>query len=377
MYPPLTSLVRLVPTRLSTALAKTATLESRLLRRFYAFTSSNKKPNVVFLNAGRLDYDQQLDFSRWYQLCNSVILNRSDAVTDDEMIHLVNNQQANIVICKEIAVSDQVVDNLPESVQLICEAGTGYNNWPIELCRSRGIPVCNIPTYSTQAVAHMAITYLMNFSVSMFEQQQMLLENDRRNFTGPFTLPLHEINGQTLGLIGGAGRIGTQVAQIAVALGMNVLITSRQGQLAPHHVLYQHPQVTCTSDVNWVLQQSDYVSLHTPLNDETRASFGRAQLELMKPTAFFINTSRGGVVNEQELVEVLREGRIAGAGLDVTTTEPPSPDSPLWDLPNVWLSPHTGWRRIETRQRLVDMTADNIQAYCEATCEADLINVVN
>ena len=97
----------------------------------------------------------------------------------------------------------------------------------------------------------------------------------------------------------------------------------------------------------------------------------------MKTTAFLINTSRGAICREEELIEGLKGGLIAGAGLDVTTTEPPPMDSELWDLPNAWLTPHTGWRRIETRQRLVDMTADSIEAYCKATKEEDMINIVN
>ena len=197
------------------------------------------------------------------------------------------------------------------------------------------------------------------------------------NFWHVGTCQLTEINGKCLGLVGGAGRIGTKVAEIALALGMQVIISSRRGALPVDHVLYGHANVTCTSDVDSLLRQADYVSLHTPLNDQTRGSFGRAQLEQMKPTAFLINTSRGAVCNENELIACLSEGRIAGAGLDVTTTEPPAPESPLWDLKNVWLSPHTGWRRIETRQRLVDMTADNMAAFCNAESEAEYLNVVN
>jgi glycerate dehydrogenase len=274
--------------------------------------------------------------------------------------------------------ADWISPNKPTTVKLLCEAGTGYNNLPIQQARSAGIPVCNIPTYSTEAVAHMAITYIINFSVSMFDQQRMLLQNDRSNFTGPFTLPLHEINNKTLGLVGGAGRIGTKVAEIGLALGMNVIISSRRGSLPSDHILNGNPRVQCTGSVDILLQQSDYVSLHTPLNDETRGTFGRAQISQMKRTAFLINTSRGAVCKENEVIECLQQGLIAGAGLDVTTTEPPSPDSPLWTLPNCWLSPHTGWRRLETRQRLVDMTAKNVESFCSAkSIPHDLINVVN
>jgi glycerate dehydrogenase len=181
----------------------------------------------------------------------------------------------------------------------------------------------------------------------------------------------------TIGIVGGAGRIGSQVAEICLALGMKVIISSRNEELPDGHTLKGHPRVICTSDVNYLLQNSDYVSIHTPLNDETRGSFGRAQMEQMKSTAFLINTSRGAVCNEDELIDCLERKMIKGAGLDVTESEPPLPTSKLWTLDNVWLSPHTGWRRIETRQRLVNMTADNIQAYCNAQSPADLVNVVN
>jgi len=228
-------------------------------------------------------------------------------------------------------------------------------------------------------VAHMAVTHMLNLSSSMIAQQQMLWNNDRSNFTGPFTLPLIENNGKTLGLIGGRGRIASKVADIALALGMNIIISSRAGKLPDDHRHAGNPRVKCVSSDNLdiLLKESDFVSIHCPLNDETRGSFGRTQLELMKPTAFLINTARGAICKETELIECLKEKVIAGAGLDVTTTEPPPMDSEIWNLENVYLTPHTGWRRIETRQRLVDMTADNIEAYIQSESEADMVNIVN
>lgn len=337
--------------------------------------NNNNKPKAIFLNASRLDYDNALD---WSVLESMVDLTRhqTDYVRDEaEMIDLVKDQE--IVITKEMQVPASTFNAFPDSVKLLCEAGTGFNNLPVKAARERNIPVCNIPTYSTHAVAHMAITYLMNFSVSMFEQQKMLWEGNRANFTGPFTLPLHELNGATMGLVGGAGRIGSQVAQVCLALGMNVIISSRKNELPDGHSLKGNSCVECTTDVDYLLRSSDYVSLHTPLNDETRGTFGKAQIEQMKPTAFLINTSRGAVCNEDELIDCLERKVIRAAGLDVTTLEPPVPESKLWKLDNVYLSPHTGWRRIETRQRLIDMTAQNIEAYCKAKTEAELINVVN
>ena len=340
-------------------------------------TPVKKKPKAVFLNASRLNYDGKLDFSEWHALVD-VTLHDADRV-DDPTAVLELVQGAEIVVTKEMVLPESTFALFPDTVRLLCEAGTGYNNLPVRAARARGVAVCNTPTYATEAVAHMAITYLMNFSVSMFQQQHMLRcqPQDRSNFTGPFTLPLHEINGQTLGLVGGAGRIGTAVAKIGLALGLRVIISSRGGVLPATHELFGDARVTCTSDVSSLLQQSDYVSLHLPLNADTVGSFGRAELEQMKSTAFLINTSRGAVCHEAELMECLRERCIAGAGLDVTATEPPAPDSLLWTLDNVYLSPHTGWRRLETRQRLVHMTADNLRAYCHASSAAEYMNVVN
>jgi glycerate dehydrogenase len=338
-------------------------------------TRALRRPVAVFLNASRLDYDRKLDFTRLESLCDFRRHDVDKVVDHDEILHQVKD--ANIVITKEMEVPRAVFDKFPSSVKLLCEAGTGYNNLPVVAARDKGVVVCNVPTYSTDAVAHMAITYLMNLSVSMFDQQRMLLRGDRSNFMGPFTLPLMEINGKTLGLVGGAGRIGSKVADIGLALGMDIIVSSRAGAFPAGHRHESNPRVTVVKDLEPLLKESDFVSIHCPLNDQTRGSFGRTQLEQMKPSAFLINTARGSICKEDELIACLKEGVIAGAGLDVTTTEPPPMDSEIWNLPNVWLSPHTGWRRMETRQRLVDMTADNVEAFCKAKSENDMLNVVN
>lgn len=340
-------------------------------------TTKSKKPVAIFLNCSRLDYDRQLDFSKLSQIVD-FHRNDQDYVTDPEqLVRLVTDVQAEIVITKEMQVPAECVEQFPDTVKLLCEAGTGYNNIPIPTAQARGMTVCNIPTYSTEAVAHMAITYMMNLSINMFEQQAMLQRGDRSNFTGPFTLPLMELSNKTLGLVGGSGLIGSKVADIALSLGMNVIISSRAGKLPDDHRLANHPRVKVVSTIDELLPHSDFVSLHTPLNDQTRGTFGKEQIVQMKSTAYLINTSRGAVCNENELIECLKDKVIAGAGLDVTTAEPPSMDSEIWSLPNVYLSPHIGWRRIETRQRLVDMTYDNILAYCQAKSSDDYINVVS
>jgi len=334
------------------------------------------KPVAIFLNASRLDYDNKLDFTRLESLTDFRRNNTDYVKNVDDILSLCKD--AEIVITKEMQVPLEALQKFPPSIKLLCEAGTGYNNIPVQQARDQEIRVCNVPTYSTDAVAHMAITYLMNLSISMFEQQRMLYSNDRSNFTGPFTLPLNELNDKTLGLIGGGGLIGSKVADIALQLGMKIIISSRAGKLPDNHRHGKNtPNVQIVQDIDELLTNSDYVSIHCPLNDETRGMFGRREISKMKSTAFLINTSRGAICNEPQLIECLKEGVIAGAGLDVTVGEPPEPDSELWTLPNVTLTPHIGWRRIETRQRLVDMTADNIEAYVNAKDESDLINVIN
>ena len=256
-------------------------------------------------------------------------------------------------------------------VKLLCEAGTGYNNIPIELARQNNIDVVNIPTYSNESVAHMVITYIMNIGAAMFDQARMLHNKDRRNFS-VFQHPIYEITNKTLGMIGGSGTIGTCVADVAIPLGMNIVISSRSGKLPSGHKYEKHPRVKVVS-FDDVFRLSDFVSINCPLNAETRHSIGQREIKLMKPTAFLINTARGAIINETELIECMKNRVIAGAGLDTQEVEPPADDSEIWNLDNVFLTPHIGWRRLETRQRLVDMTTDNIESYIKG----DLQNIVN
>merc|ERR1719410_437069 len=330
---------------------------------------SSKRPVTLFLNSGRLNYDNRINFTNLSSITN-LTLNNVDIVRSmDEMKHIISKAKPEIIITKEMELPKAVVKDFPTSVKLLCEAGTGYNNIPIVLAREKNIDVVNIPTYSTESVAHMVITYIMNFSAAMFDQAKMLFEKNHKNFY-VFQHPISEINGKTLGLIGGAGTIGTAVADVAIPLGMKIIISSRKERLPTGHKYENHPQVS-VKPLEVLLRESDYVSINTPLNNETRHSIGRKEIELMKPTAFLINTARGAIIKEKELIECMKENKIAGAGLDTQEVEPPSEDSELWTAPNIFLTPHIGWRRLETRQRLVDMTTENIESYIRG----ELINV--
>ncbi|MBS4960120.1 MAG: D-2-hydroxyacid dehydrogenase [Clostridiales bacterium] len=302
---------------------------------------------TVVLNAERMNYDHKLDLSI---LSDDVTI--YDSTPEDKILERVEGKT--IVVTKEMPVRGELLLQFPDSVKLICEAGTGYNNIDLEAAKAKGITVCNIPAYSTQRVAHTAIMLLLNLSSSMQIQQAMLTRKNRDNFTKCLQVTHVEVNGKTLGIIG-AGNIGREVAKIAVALGMKVLIFSRTARENTDSITY-----TTLEDV---LKNSDYVSLHCPLNQNTKHIINKETIALMKPTAFIINTARGALIDEPALIDALQSHAIAGAGLDVQETEPPAMENPLYDMENVILTPHMGWKGLETRQRLISILADNIHAY--------------
>jgi len=302
---------------------------------------------TIVLNAAKMNFDGNLDFS---------VLSR-DVVTYDETSPeqlLDRIQDAGILVTKEMPVSGDLIRRFPGSVRLICEAGTGYNNLDLEAARERGITVCNIPAYSTQRVAHTAIMMILNLSSSMQIQLAMLAKGCHDNFTKNLQTPHVEVNGKTLGIVG-AGNIGREVIKIAKALDMNILVYTRTPKEDSDGIRY--------TDLHTMLKNSDYVSLHCPLTPQTRHIINRETLSMMKSSAFLINTSRGALVDESALIAALQSGTIAGAGLDVQETDPPAESNPLYTMSNVILTPHMGWKGLETRQRLLSILKDNIRGY--------------
>ncbi|KAK3284048.1 hypothetical protein CYMTET_8281 [Cymbomonas tetramitiformis] len=325
-----------------------------------------KKSKVVVLNCARINFDNQLDFSKLSAVAEVTQYDDSSP-SPEEIIRRVSGQD--VVITKELALPTELVASFPPSVSIICEAGTGYNNIDIATARVKGIAVCNVPAYSSDAVAHLVITFVLSFSCSLVAQQRMLASGRRDNFTKHLQHPHFELGGKTLGLIGGSGNIGSKVASIALALGLRVIVSSRK---QPSEADMQ-PGVQVTTSVEELLQCSDFVSIHCPLNEATKNLIDAAALRKMKPTAFIINTARGPIINEADLIVALNEGVIAGAGLDVQTVEPPPSESPLYSMESVVLTPHIGWKRLETRQRLIDAVADNIDSFLKGIP----VNVVN
>ena len=312
---------------------------------------------VVVVNASKMNYDHALDFS---------VLSSDVQVYDDstnaELIERI--QGARVVVTKELPVGADLLSQFPDTVKLIVEAGTGYNNIDLNAAKERGITVCNIPAYSTERVAHTVIMMILNFASTMQKQIGMLAKGDRSNFTKYLQVSHTEVNGKTLGVVG-AGHIGMEVIKVAKALGMNVLVHTRTPKADGDGIRYV--------SLDELLENSDYITLHCPLNDQTKYMINKEAISKMKTSAVIVNTGRGPLINEADLCEALATKRIAGAGLDVQEVEPPAEDSPLYTLDNVIITPHMGWKGLETRQRLVGIIRDNVQAFFKG----EPINVVS
>ena len=312
---------------------------------------------VVVVNASKMNYDHALDFS----VLSSDVQVYDDS-TNEELIERI--QGARVVVTKELPVGADLLSQFPESVKLIVEAGTGYNNIDLNAAKERGITVCNIPAYSTERVAHTVIMMILNFASTMQKQIGMLAKGDRSNFTKYLQVSHTEVNGKTLGVIG-AGHIGMEVIKVAKALGMNILVHTRTPKADGDGIRYV--------SLAELLENSDYITLHCPLNDQTKYIINKETIGKMKSSAVIVNTGRGPLINEADLCEALAAKRIAGAGLDVQEVEPPAEDSPLYTLDNVIITPHMGWKGLETRQRLVGIIRDNVQAFFKG----EPINVVS
>ena len=312
---------------------------------------------VVVVNASKMNYDHALDFS----VLSSDVQVYDDS-TNEELIERI--QGARVVVTKELPAGADLLSQFPDTVKLIVEAGTGYNNIDLNAAKERGITVCNIPAYSTERVAHTVIMMILNFASTMQKQIGMLAKGDHSNFTKYLQVSHTEVNGKTLGVVG-AGHIGMEVIKVAKALGMNVLVHTRTPKADGDGIRYV--------SLDKLLEHSDYITLHCPLNEQTKYMINKEAISKMKTSAVIVNTGRGPLINEADLCEALAAKRIAGAGLDVQEVEPPAEDSPLYTLDNVIITPHMGWKGLETRQRLVGIIRDNVQAFFKG----EPINVVS
>jgi glycerate dehydrogenase len=261
---------------------------------------------------------------------------------------------AEAVIANKTPLTARVIAALPR-LKLITVIATGYNNVDLAAAAARGVAVCNVAGYAVTTVPQHTFALILNLATQAYRYHADIAAGawQRSPAFTLLTYPTWELAGKNIGIVG-YGAIGRGVARIAQGFGMEVLAYDT----AP----IKDPAVRVV-ELDALLRQADVVTVHCPLTDRTRNLIDAAALAKMKPTAILINTARGGIVDEQALAQVLNAGRIAGAGVDVLTREPPREGNVLLGAKNVILTPHSAWSTVEARQRLVDETAANIKAF--------------
>ncbi len=283
----------------------------------------------------------------------------------EELLRAITDKEGLLSMITD-PVDEELLDRAPR-LRMIAQFGVGYNNIDVKAATARGIPVSNTPGVLTDATADLAFALIMAVSRRVAEGDRLVRQKGFPPWA-PFSFLGTDVSGKTLGIIG-MGRIGQAMARRARGFGMTVIYHNR-GRIGPAEEAELGAEY---SDFKSLLARADMVSLHVPLSDETRHLIGPAELDLMKPTAFLINTSRGPVVDEAALCAALRKGRIAGAGLDVYENEPKLTPG-LTDLDRVVLLPHIGSGTIETRTRMARMAIDNLIAGLEGTRPPNLVN---
>lgn len=274
---------------------------------------------------------------------------------------------AEVVMTNRCPVTEQTLSRCP-NLKLIVSFGTGYNQIDLEAATARGIQVCNIPGYGRGAVAQMTIALLMAIVRNTAAFDHDLKTRGWNQSVDPAICSIRqfELTGKTIGIVG-LGDIGYAVARVCMAMDMNVLACQRH----PRPEL-EGPQLQFTS-LDTLLAQSDIISLHCPLTDQTRGLIGREAIAKMKPGAILLNTSRGAVLDEDAVVDALNSGRLYAVGADVFAAEPCGKDHPLAAHPRCIATPHVAWSPEETRARVIQIAADDIKAYLAG----ETLNVVN
>ncbi len=287
-----------------------------------------------------------------------------DYSASEEIIPRAKN--ADIVLTNKARLSKKVIDQLP-GLKYIGVLATGYNVVDIETATKRQIPVTNVPAYSTESVAQMAFAHMLNLTQRVGHHDQTVKEGrwaKSRDFCY-WDTPLQEINDLILGIVG-LGQIGQAVARIGQGFGMHVMAYD----IHPPDPL---PVGIELFSLEVLLEYADIVTLHCPLTTDNVKMINKTTLSRMKKSAFLINTSRGGLIDEQALAEALNNEQIAGAGLDVLSEEPPRADNPLIKAINCFITPHISWASYAARERLMDIAVDNVAMFLDG----ELQNVVN
>ena len=273
---------------------------------------------------------------------------------------------AEIVVLNKTPISKATIDACP-NIKMIAVLATGYNVVDYDYAKEKGIPVCNVPTYGTASVGQYAIALLLEVCHHIGHHSNTVFEGKWQNHIDwcYWDYPLIELDGKTAGIIG-FGRIGQTTGRIAKALGMNViaydLYPNESGKAIAEYV-----------DLETVLAQSDVLFLHCNLTPENTGLINKENIAKMKDGAILINNSRGQLIDEQDVTDALNSGKLGAAGLDVVYSEPIKADNPLLGAKNCIITPHMSWGAKEARQRIMNITVDNVKAYLDGAP----VNVVN
>ncbi|MDH2045344.1 2-hydroxyacid dehydrogenase [Acinetobacter johnsonii] len=306
---------------------------------------------AVFLDYASLDKND-LDFHALHAVFDELILYPS---TDAETL-VARVQDADVIISNKVMVDADTLKQCSQ-LKLILISATGTNNIDLQQAKAQGVVVCNCQGYGTAAVAQHTLMLMLNLATSCL-QYERAVQRGEWNKASQFCLldyPIIELSGKTLGILG-YGELGQAVAKLAEAFGMRVLVGN----------LPNRPHADSTRvGFDDLLAQSDFVSLHCPLTDDTRDLIDAQAFAKMKKSAFLINCARGGIVNEASLADALKQGEIAGAATDVLTVEPPKEGNVLLEarLPNLIITPHSAWGSVDARQRMVQQLVENAQAF--------------
>jgi len=316
--------------------------------------------NIVFLDAGTVVLDGDVELSGLEALGQFTPYDNTQPL---DVVELAAD--AEVIISNKVLISREAIEKLPK-LKFIAVSATGYNNVDITAARERGIGVSNVPGYSTDSVAQQVFAAILQHATHLAEYAADVARGDWEN-SEIYTIlryPCFELRGKKLGVIG-FGEIGQAVGELGLAFGMQVL-PYRRGAIADSR--FQR------AELDTVIQESDFLSIHCPLTPDTKNLLNADSLKKMKKSAFLINTARGGIVNEADLVSALKAGVIGGAAVDVLSAEPPR-GNPLSasEIPNLILTPHTAWAALEARQRLMEGVQANIEAYAKG----EQRNIVN
>ncbi|MBO5725922.1 MAG: D-2-hydroxyacid dehydrogenase [Clostridia bacterium] len=259
-----------------------------------------------------------------------------------------------ILLCNKVIVDRNILEKA-KRLKYIGTFATGYNNIDIEYCKQHGITVCNAGSYSTNAIAQQTFGYILNHYSKINEYNNFVKCGGwvKSPLFSPIAFPTDEIAGKTLGIIG-YGSIGKTVAKIAKAFDMKIIVYTR--------TVRQDGETEFVS-FDELLKRADIITLHCPLTADNANMFNANTFNKCKDGSFFINTARGGLVDEDALLDALKSGKLSGAAVDVVKQEPMSKDCPLLDAPNITITPHSGWVPLTTRERLFKIVEDNISAF--------------